>query len=337
MNLERIRHALQPGSAIGPWPGLLLCCAVALAAHLAGLAQRAFGHQVIDAYVGAILIGIAIRTFAQPGRRFDKGIDFSARTLLEIGVALLGASIGYGLVPGLSLGLVFGAMAIVAMGMGLSFTIGRALGLSKNLAIMVACGSSICGNSAIAAVAPAIRAEPPEVTSTIAFTAIWGLPLAILYPFLFDALGLTAVQYGAFAGLTIYSVPQVLAATMPIGAVATQIGTFTKLVRVMMLAPVLLAVSLANARSRNVRVTLPWFIYAFLGLVALRSLGLIPDEPRAWLLGTSNLLTLVAMAALGLSADARVLIRSGSRVSLAALASMLLIGGMGYAVVRLVG
>lgn len=337
MKLERIRRVLQGGSAIGPWPGIVLCCAVALVAHLAGMAQRAVGHQVIDAYVGAILIGMALRTFAQPGRPFDKGIDFSARTLLEIGVALLGASIGYGLVPGLSLGIVLGAMALVVIGMALSFAIGRALGLSKNLAIMVACGSSICGNSAIAAVAPAIRAEPPEVTAAIAFTAIWGLPLAILYPFFFDTMGLTAAQYGAFAGLSIYSVPQVLAATLPIGAVATQIGTFTKLVRVMMLAPVLLVVSLANARSRNVRVTLPWFIYAFLALVALRSLGLIPDEPRAWLLTASNLLTLVAMAALGLSADARVLLRSGSRVSLAALASMILIGVMGYAIVRLVG
>ena len=101
-------------------------------------------------------------------------------------------------------------MLLVVLGLSLSYGIGRAMGLPHKLAVLVACGNAICGNSAIAAVAPVIHAEKEHVASAIAFTAILGVAVVIGLPFLITPLGLSHYQYGVLAGLTVYAVPQVL-------------------------------------------------------------------------------------------------------------------------------
>ena len=153
------------------------------------------------------------------------------------------------------------------------------------MAILIACGNSICGNSAIAAVAPVIGADGDEVASSIAFTAVLGVVVVLGLPLLASLFGLSVTQYGVLAGLTVYAVPQVLAATLPIGALANQVGTVVKLVRVLLLGPVVLALSLMTRRLRDeadetaphvtagdrpkrgrpaLHQLVPWFIMAFL-------------------------------------------------------------------------
>ncbi len=142
-----------------------------------------FGRAWIEALVLAILIGAAIRTIWVPGSRWKSGIDFSAKLVLEIAVVLLGASVSAATILSAGWPLLISILAIVAGAIMLSFVIGRMLGLSKRLAMLVACGNSICGNSAIAAVAPVIGADGDEVASSIAFTAVLGvivvLPAAV--------------------------------------------------------------------------------------------------------------------------------------------------------------
>ena len=116
------------------------------------------------------------------------------------------------------------------------------------MSILVACGNSICGNSAIAAVAPIIDADGDDVASSIAFTAVLGVVVVLGLPFLVPLLKMSLTQYGVLAGLTVYAVPQVLAATLPIGALSNQVGTVVKLVRVLMLGPVVLGLSLISRR-----------------------------------------------------------------------------------------
>lgn len=100
-------------------------------------------------------------------------------------------------------------------------------------------------------------------------------------PFLPQLLGLDATQYGIFAGLTVYAVPQVLAATAPLGAVAVQTGTIVKLIRVLMLGPVIAALSVIHGQSGKGRLKLqqmvPWFIICFVLMIMARSFGLIPE------------------------------------------------------------
>src|SRR6185503_5950264 len=132
---------------------------------------------------------------------------------------------------------------VVVVALGASYGLCRVLGLPKRMAVLVACGNSICGNSAIAAVAPVIGARGEDVASSIAFTAILGVIVVLALPLLVPLLALTDTQYGILAGLSVYAVPQVLAATMPVGMVSVQIGTLVKLLRVLMLGPVVLVLS----------------------------------------------------------------------------------------------
>jgi uncharacterized membrane protein YadS len=143
-------------------------------------------------------------------------------------------------------------------------------------------------------------------------------------------------------------VPQVLAATLPIGALANQVGTVIKLVRVLMLGPVVLGFSLLagglrpaqnmpNRRGPRFDQLVPWFIVGFLLVLGIRSLGLIPQNFLPAITRTAALLTTVAMAALGLGVDVRVVARTGVRVTLAVTASLILLGIMSYALIRISG
>jgi len=118
--------------------------------------------------------------------------------------------------------------------------------------VLVACGNAICGNSAIAAVAPVIGADAEQVGAAIAFTAILGVAVVLGLPFLIAPLGLSFYQYGVLAGLTVYAVPQVLAAAFPVSVLSGQVGTLVKLIRVLMLGPVMLFFALRRSRpARN--------------------------------------------------------------------------------------
>ena len=233
-------------------PGILLCIAITIVAIVLQAVEVHFaGQTYLEALVLAILFGVAIRTAWTPAKRFVPGIAFSAKFLLEVAVVMLGASVSVATVLALGPILLVGIASVVAMALGSSFVICRMLGLPLRMAILIACGNSICGNSAIAAVAPVIGADGDDIASSISFTAVLGVVVVLTLPLLVPVLQLSLTQYGVLAGLTVYAVPQVLAATLPIGALSNQVGTVIKLVRVLMLGPVVLGLSLLGARPAN--------------------------------------------------------------------------------------
>ncbi len=344
-----------PAAGPGPWalrvlPGLVLCLVVtAVAVGLEHLEAAVFGATWLEALVLAILVGTAVRTAWTPGRRWFPGITFSAKTLLEIAVLLLGASISARLIAEAGPLLIVGIAGIVVVAIGASYGIGRALGLPHRMAMLVACGNSICGNSAIAAVAPIIGADGEDVAASIAFTAVLGVLVVLGLPFLPAVLHLSGLQYGVLAGLTVYAVPQVLAATAPLGAVAVQMGTLVKLVRVLMLGPVVLVLSLVSRPMRDqpdeamphvtagdrpkrgrppLHKLVPWFIVGFLLMAALRSFNLLPAASLRPMAVTANVLTIISMAALGLGTDLKVVAKAGAQVTAAVTISLLLLGAV---------
>lgn len=340
-------------------PGLLLCVGVTLAAMgLERIEARLAGAAWLEALVLAILVGTAVRTTWTPGHRWTAGINFSAKVLLEVAVVLLGASVSAHTVLAAGSALLLGVAAVVILAIFCSYSIGRLLGLPHRMATLIACGNSICGNSAIAAVAPIIGADGEDVSASIAFTAVLGVVVVLALPLTVPLLHLSGLQYGALAGLTVYAVPQVLAAAAPVGAVAVQLGTLVKLVRVLMLGPVVLGLSLLTRRLRDERdeaaphVTtgerpspgrlplhklVPWFIVGFLALAGLRSDGLIPTASLAPAASVANLLTVISMAALGLGTDLRVVARAGGRVTAAVTASLLILAAISLCLIRLLG
>ena len=350
LGAARLRHLL---------PGLALCIAVTAAAFgLARLEARLFGTAWLEPLVLAIVIGTAIRTAWTPSARWFPGIDFSAKLLLEIAVVLLGASVSAATILAAGPALLVGIAGVVVLAIGASFTIGRLLGLPRRMATLIACGNAICGNSAIAAVAPVIGADGDDIAASIAFTAVLGVVVVLGLPLVGFGLAMSGLQYGALAGLTVYAVPQVIAAAAPLGTAAVQYGTLVKLVRVLMLGPVCLALSLLAPRLREetdepaphvtagdrpgagrppIHHLVPWFIIGFLAMVGARSLGVIPEAALAPAASAATLLTVISMAALGLGVDVRTVAKAGGRVTAAVVLSLLVLGTISFALIRLLG
>ena len=314
-------------------PGLALAVAVGLVSlAIAAVEERVFGHPIVEGLVVAILLGMIVRTVWTPPARLEAGVSFAAREILEVAVFLLGASVDLPLLLRAGPSLAVGIVLLVVLGITFSYGIGRGLGLPPKLAVLVACGNSICGNSAIAAIAPVIRADKEHVASSIAFTAILGVVVVVGLPFLITPLGLSHYQYGVLAGLTVYAVPQVLAAAFPVSVLSGQVGTLVKLVRVLMLGPVVLFFALRHRHDPDARQDeatrfsltrfVPWFIVGFLLLAGLRSSGAIPPVAAVLLKTLSGWLTVAAMAALGLGVDLRAISKVGKPVILTVTASL---------------
>ena len=321
-------------------PGLLLCGAVALAAVvLQHVEVSLFGRSWLEALVLAILLGTAVRTVWTPAASWTPGIDFSARFLLEVAVMLLGASLDVGAIRAAGPALPLGIGGVVACAIAASYGIGRLFGLPHRMATLIACGNSICGNSAIAAVAPVIGADGADVAASIGFTAVLGVVVVLILPLAVPLLHLSVTQYGALAGLTVYAVPQVLAATAPMGAAAVQLGTLVKLVRVLMLGPVVLGLATLSGHGTRLPLhrLLPWFIIGFVAFAGARAGGVLPASLLPGLAGVANVLTVLSMAALGLGTDLRLVAGAGGRVTLVVVASLVVLGVIGLGLIRLLG
>ncbi len=326
-------------------PGVALCVSVAILARLLqALEEAALGRPYVEMLVLGILLGAAVRTCWEPAERWRPGIRFAAGPMLETAIVLLGASLDLRAIAAAGPALLLGVAGVVGLALVLGYGVGRLLGLGWRMATLVACGNAICGNSAIAAVAPVVGASAREVAAAVAFTAVLGVIVVLTLPALVPALGMSAGQYGTLAGLTVYAVPQVLAATAPFGGPSMQAGTLVKLLRVLMLGPVVLVLSLAlggrgGEAPQGWRITryVPWFVIGFLAMAVLSSLGLLPAAAAGTLRLAAGLLTAVAMAALGLGVDLQSVARTGPRVVVAALASLLILLGLSLGLVALLG
>lgn len=325
-------------------PGLALCALVTVVAHMLERAEGLlFGRAWLEGLVLAILLGVCIRTGLRLPPRCQPGIHFSAKYLLEAAVVLLGASVSARALLENGPLLIGGIALTVVLAIALSYALGRGAGLPRKMAMLVACGNAICGNSAIAAVAPVIDADGEDVAAAIAFTAVLGVAVVVLLPLGAALLSLSAPEYGVFAGLVVYAVPQVLAATGPVSALSLHVGTLVKLLRVLMLGPVVLGLSLLGRghgpARRPVALShmLPWFIAGFLLMLVLRSAGLLPAALLGPLHGAADVLTVMSMAAIGLGVDARAVLQAGARVAAVVVGSLAVLAALSYLLIRLLG
>ena len=320
------------------FPGLALVMAVSALAWGAELAlTAAVGHPTLEAIVLAILIGAVVRAFWAPPVRFAPGIALAAGLLLEIAIVLLGFGADLQQFVRAGVPLLLSIVGVVVAAIVTGVVIGRALGLSNVHALLVACGNAICGNSAIAALAPVLGAKKEEVASAIAYTAVLGVVVILGLPYLAPLFGLNDYQYGILAGLTVYAVPQVIAAAYPVSLLAGQTATLVKLVRVLMLGPLVIACSIAmHGKKTSARVTdlVPWFVIGFIVAGALRSLGGVTAGFASAAGTAARVLTVLAMAALGLNVDINAIRKVGPKVALTVTGSLAAMVTIALAIVK---
>ncbi|HVL22523.1 MAG TPA: putative sulfate exporter family transporter [Thermomicrobiales bacterium] len=311
-------------------PGILFAAVItAVAFVIAKIEELFLDHAILEPLVLALLIGLAVRALWTPPATWEPGIAYAGKQLLEVAIVVLGLTLNLGDIVDAGAKIVTAVLLLVTMTLVVGTVIGRALGLDTRLAVLVAVGNAICGNSAIAAVAPAIRAKKQEVASAIAMTAVLGVGVVLALPLLVPLANLTDERYGVIAGLSVYAVPQVLAATFTVSAQAGQIGSLVKLTRVMLLGPVVAIFAIifreqdagaaTEGRRFDLKKFLPWFVIGFALCAALRTAGLVPEWLVAPATNGSRVLTAVAMAGLGLGVDVRTVRATGPRVAVVVL------------------
>lgn len=346
-------------------PGLALAGVLALAADagVRGLAGAlGLAHAPLSPILVAVLLGLALRNSVGLPEAYAPGLRLCSRRVLQVGVALLGLRLSLA-----SVGTI-GALALpvvavcIALALVLVTRLGRALALPRRLALLIAVGTSICGNSAVVATAPVIGARDDEVSYAVACVTLFGLLALLVHPFLARALfDADAVSAGIFLGTAIHDTSQVAGAGLVYAqlygdAAALDTAVVTKLVRNLFLLAVIPAAALLHRRSGGagggrrppLRSLVPGFVFAFLALTALRTLGdlgepafgLLSGEAwRAFVGGAgraAELCLAVAMAAVGLSTSAARLRILGLRPLAVGMAAAALVGLASAGLIHLV-
>ncbi len=315
-------------------PGLALAgvgVAVSLGAHRA--------LPGLPPLVLCVALGVALANLASVPDRASAGLKVAAGPVLKLGVVLLGLDLVF---PDI-LALGVRAFAVVVAVVGLTFFgtrwAGRLLGVSDDLSLLVATGFSICGVSAIAAANGVIDAEEDEVAFSIALVTLCGTLAIITLPPLRGVLGLDQEQFGAWVGASVHDVAQVVATSSTAGSAALATAIVVKLTRVMLLAPLIAGIAL---RRRSVATPteprppiVPPFIVAFIGMVVIASIGVIPESVVSRIDDLRTVLLGMALFALGTRVNVARLRQIGARPLALGLISWLLIAVVAYAGVRL--
>lgn len=330
MSEEDSSIAHRGGDAV---PGLGGTLAVAALGWMIARWLAANAAVAPDAVVCALLLGLVIRSVWHPPASWDPGLGLASRQVLEVAIVLLGFSTDLRVLMEGGVWLVAGVVGVTVFALGGGITLGRWLGLTRTHALLVASGNAICGNSAIAAVATVVRAPAREAASAIAYTAVLSIGVVLVLPVIGTALGLGDAQYGVLAGMTVYAVPQVLAATYPVSHEAGEVGTLVKVIRVLCLLPWLTLLSMRERHTGRAPVAgghlaasvLPPYLLVFIGLTMLRTFGAVPDGVLMPARLGSHALTTLAMAALGLSVAPAALRAVGWRTAVAATGALVLL------------
>jgi uncharacterized integral membrane protein (TIGR00698 family) len=315
-------------------PGLAVCAAgVAVSLALSALVPT------VSALLFAIVLGVLTRNVLPVPAALEAGLAFASKKLLRLGVVLLGLQLVLGDILGLGAGMIVVVIAIVVVGIGATLLIGKWLGISLTQRLLIACGFSICGAAAVAAVDGVIETEDEEeVVTAIALVVLFGTLMIPAVPLLADLFGLTGRQAGLWAGGSIHEVAQVVAAGGTIGGAALGLAVIVKLARVLMLAPVMAVVSIVRRRAMKGQAAdikrppiIPLFVAGFIVMVLIRSTGILPMPVLDVARVVQTALLAAAMFALGTGVHLRRLVKVGVKPLLLALASTIVVASVALA------
>lgn len=328
-------------------PGLALTTALAVAAiYLHKLPFPPFtvgDRHPIDALLVAIVLGMGIRNLLPIGARMGEGIKYSVKKVLPFAIVLMGAKLNFFDVMRVSAQAFVISVACVVVALALTLWLCHLTGVERKLGILIGIGTAICGGTAIAVTAPTIEADEKDTAFAITTITLFGVAAVFVFPILGHALSLTQTEFGIWAGVAIQATPQVMAAGFAFGPEAGEIAVIVKLVRVLLLAPMIVFLSWWYAREKRrnqqahvvtktrLATLVPPFIVGFVALAIANTLNLLPDftlhlqESALWASGdqrielsrvvtkTSGFLVTVAMAGVGCGVHIKSLLGIGLR------------------------
>jgi uncharacterized integral membrane protein (TIGR00698 family) len=308
---------------------LLVAVLLALVARLVGSAANLISPLIIAVALG-ILAG---NTVEIPSAR--AGMRLAASRLLRIGVVLIGLRVALDDLAAIGLpGLVVVTMVVTVTFVGTNW-LGRRMGISPDLALLIGTGYSICGVSAVAAMNGIVRADEEEAAYAIGLVTLAGSLSIVVLPLLGTVVGMTPGDFGTWVGGAVHDVAQTVATASTNGDEALTAAIVVKLTRVALLAPLVVGVALARRRSTSVESAprpplLPLFVAGFLMMVVVRSTGLIPDSWLDPIREVEGFLFTVSLVGVGFGVDVTRLRRLGGRPLALGMAAWVLVAGMSY-------
>jgi uncharacterized integral membrane protein (TIGR00698 family) len=302
-------------------PGLGVAILIALAARIAA----GFLPSIVAEVTVAILFGAIVAALAgERIRQLDPGLRFAAQRILRLGIVLLGARLSLGEIA--RIGLPATGLILVTMTTSLAvvLVVARLARVEGRLALLIAVGSAVCGNTAIVATAPVIGARPREVAYAIATITLFGTLAVFLYPAIGRAFTVEPSTFGLWSGVAVHDTSQVIATGAAFGSDALDVATVVKLIRNALMAPLLLVIAaIWSARAnrgdetgndaveepsrsteavrRGALRAVPLFVFGFLALAGLRTVGVIGADAATSFDTAARVCILVALSAVGLS------------------------------------
>lgn len=293
-------------------PGILMCATIAAASSF--LSEH-YGGPVM---LLALLLGIAFHFLSEGGPCFP-GIDFTAKRLLRIGVALLGVRVTLQQIESLGIGPLALVVLCVIITICAGWLMARLLGRSTAFGLLAGGAVAICGASAALAISSVLPGGQDNERDTL-FTVIAVTTLStvamIAYPIIYGLLGLNDHQIGVLLGATIHDVAQVVGAGYVVSDEAGDVATYVKLLRVAMLPVVVLALAFVFRGSKTAEAgaaSFPWFAVGFAALLVANSTGLFPSLIRDSVELVARWLLIAAIAALGMKTSLRTMFNLGFR------------------------
>ena len=295
----------------------------------------------IDQILIVVILGILVRHFIPLPVWCKEGIQYAIKGLLPIGIILLGAKLNFFHVVQVSLQSLLISTICVIVALCFTYWLCLKAGIARRLGFLIGVGTAICGGTAIVIMAPVIEAEENETAMSVAVVTLFGMLAIFVFPLLGSLLEMTQVDFGIWTGIAVHATPQVLAAGFAYGNEAGEISTIVKLVRVLMLAPLTLIVTLWYARYQRANqqvylgnktkltTLLPPFIFGFLLMAIANTFYFLPEitfhlqENLIWQAGThhvnpievlttiAGILITMAMAGVGLGTDLKSVQKTG--------------------------
>ena len=335
-------------------PGILFATIVALVAMEMSSRYPALSKSGLSVLTLAILLGIAIGNM--PIYRFlisscGAGINFSKQKVLRLGIVLYGFRLTFQDIGAVGLnGIVVDSIVLITTFILAAYIGIRYFKLDRDTSFLIGAGSSICGAAAILATEPILKAANERVTVAVSTIVIFGTVAIFLYPVMYSYAMLSYAEYitpgkfGIYIGSTVHEVAQVVATANAIGDDVTNTAVIAKMVRVMMLAPFLIALSAyvsifatsSNSESQSLESKekafikfFPVFAVFFLIAIGINSTGFVSPTVRNILITLDNFILALAMGALGLTTHLSAIAKAGIKpLQLAAILFVwLLVGG----------
>ena len=292
----------------------------------------------------ALVLGVIIGCIPAARPALDgvlkPGLALSSRRLLRLGIVLLGLSLALGDIAALGAVAILAIVALVGVSFAITWLIARAFKLPGDEPVLLAAGFSICGVSAVGAMAAARGSKDSDTGTPIALVTLFGTAAIVVLPAVASVIGLSAVDYGRWVGASVHDVGQVVAAAQIAGPTALAAAVVIKLTRVLMLAPMVAVASIATRRRQTetggVRPPIvPLFIVGFLVAVLVRTFVPLPEVVLEVADVLKSVLLAAALFAIGASLRLEKLARSGLRALAAAALSWAVILLLALLLVRL--